>query len=95
MRCGVGPYIACYPEQALLACIVQDVLWDECGIVGNFYPFLFFTLLSLGPVPLGYVGMDSFQCQYIALCVAPVDTFGRLGTNPANVGSTYWTISVA
>lgn len=39
-------------------------------------------LLWLGPVPLGYKGMSSFRCRYVALCVAPVDTFGCLGTNP-------------
>ncbi|KAF8884399.1 hypothetical protein CPB84DRAFT_1816950 [Gymnopilus junonius] len=42
---GLGPYIADYPEQVLLACIVQNwcardkVLWDDYGIVDGIMPF--------------------------------------------------------
>ncbi|KAI5991664.1 hypothetical protein EDC04DRAFT_2872897 [Pisolithus marmoratus] len=45
---GIGPYIADYPEQVLLACIVQgwcpnkfthQVLWKQYGIVDDILPF--------------------------------------------------------
>jgi hypothetical protein len=94
MRCGLGPYIADYPEYALLACIVQGVLWDQCGIVRDvviFSPFFFYSSFSWTST----IGVCGYGLIQMPIRCTMRGSSGHLGTNLANVGSTYWTISVA